>query len=204
MKIHSAEFVIGAAQPGQFPPSVLPEVAFVGKSNVGKSSLINTLLHRKSLVKTSATPGKTQQINFFEINGRFRFVDLPGYGFARAPKPVRDQWEWLIGEYLRDRACLRGTVLIVDARHKPSPLDVQMKGRLAATEFPIILAVNKMDKLNRSGQQSQLKVLRDALATGGDCVGFSAKTGEGRDPLWRLLRPLLDAGGGKSGEGSTL
>lgn len=192
MKIQSAEFLLGAAQPARFPRTMLPEVAFVGKSNVGKSSLINTLLRRKSLVKTSATPGKTQQINFFLINGAWRFVDLPGYGFAKVPPRVRQDWERLITTYLRERPCLRGVVLIVDARHDPSPLDVTMKAWLDEAAIPTVLAVNKMDKLNRTGQQRQLALLGRALAPEGEPVACSAQTGLGRDALWSRVRALLD------------
>ena len=171
---------------------MLPEVAFVGKSNVGKSSLINTLLGRKSLVKTSATPGKTQQINFFLINGAWRFVDLPGYGFAKVPPRVRQDWERLITTYLRERPCLRGVVLIVDARHDPSPLDLTMKAWLEEAAIPTVLVVNKMDKLKRAGQQRQLALLGGALAAEGEPVAFSAQTGLGRDALWSRVRGLLD------------
>ena len=117
MKIHSAEFVVGAVSPKQFPTPFLPEVAFLGKSNVGKSSLINTLLNRKRLVKTSGTPGKTREINFFLINGNFRFVDLPGYGFSRVAKSQKQHWQQLIESYLRNRTGLQGLVLILDARY---------------------------------------------------------------------------------------
>lgn len=192
MKIQSAEFLVGAAQPAQFPRTMLPEVAFVGKSNVGKSSLINTLLRRKSLVKTSSTPGKTQQINFFLINSIWRFVDLPGYGFAKVPPRVRQDWERLITTYLRERPCLRGVVMIVDARHDPSPLDVIMKAWLDEAAIPTVLAVNKMDKLKRAAQQRQLALLGLALAPEAEPVAFSAQNGLGRDALWSRLRALLD------------
>ncbi len=121
MKIVSAEFLISAVSPEQFPPPYVPEIAFLGKSNVGKSSLINVLLNRKHLVKTSGTPGKTRAINFFLINGRFRFVDLPGYGFAKGPEAERRAWKGLSESYLSGREALRGVVMIVDARHPAAP-----------------------------------------------------------------------------------
>ena len=163
MKIHSAEFITGAAAPGQFPPPVLPEVAFVGKSNVGKSSLINALLNRKHLVKTSATPGKTREINFFLINERFRFVDLPGYGFSRAPKSSKSGWEGLIRAYLGRRACLQGLVLILDARHPPSALDLTMPAMLEGLGLRFAAVANKTDKVKRAQLAPHLNELGRAL-----------------------------------------
>ena len=191
MKIHSAEFVIGAAAPGQFPPSYLPEVAFVGKSNVGKSSLINSLLMRKHLVKTSSTPGKTREINFFLINGGFRFVDLPGYGFSRAAKSKKAGWERLIEVYLRERGCLKGLVLILDARHPPTRLDMDMKGWLESAGLRFLMVANKTDKLSRSQLATKLAALLGALQTEAAPLPYSAKTRTGRDALWGRLNGWL-------------
>jgi GTP-binding protein len=198
MKINSAEFMIGAAAPGQFPPPFVPEVAFVGKSNVGKSSLINTLLNRKHLVKTSSTPGKTREINFFLINGGFRFVDLPGYGFSRAAKTKRDAWEGLIETYLTNRACLKGLVMILDIRHAPTALDQAMIAWLEEVGLRFVLVANKADKLSKSQLSRQVAALRknlsgSALSTGLSALPlpFSAKSRVGRDSLWGQLRGWL-------------
>jgi GTP-binding protein len=193
MKILSAEFVTGAAHPSQFPASLLPEVAFAGKSNVGKSSLINALLDRKHLVKTSSTPGKTREINFFLVNGAFFFVDLPGYGYAAAPKHVQRGWRPLLEAYLTGRVPLRGAVLIVDARHDPSPLDVQMKDFLMAHRVPILVVANKADKLSRGQVPGQLKTIARELELPEPPLAYSSKTGEGRDALWALLTAWLRA-----------
>jgi GTP-binding protein len=196
MKIDSAEFLQSAVSPRGFPPSFLPEVAFAGKSNVGKSSLINALLRRKHLVKTSSTPGKTQAINFFLINGRFRFVDLPGYGFAKVPLEVRRDWEGLIAGYLRGRTCLRGVVVILDARHDPGALDLQLKGWLDAAGLPALYVANKVDKLKRAQVSARLQALAAALALPELPIACSAVTGVGKPELWRALGEWLRAGQG--------
>lgn len=191
MKIHSAEFIEGAASPRQFPLPSLPEVAFVGKSNVGKSSLINRLLNRKKLVKTSATPGKTQQINFFLINESFRFVDLPGYGFAKVPQSLREAWDRLMDAYLQRRTGLQGVVFIIDGRHDPSPLDLEMNSWLRGLSVPMIVAINKTDKIKKAKLSRQLSQLGAAYCPGEAPITFSAKTGAGRDELWTRLQPWL-------------
>lgn len=193
MKVTAAEFVIGAASPGQFPPFVLPEVAFAGKSNVGKSSLLNTVLSRRKLVKTSAQPGKTQQINFFRINNAFHFVDLPGYGFARAPKAVREQWEGLMAAYLLHRPVLRGVVVILDARHAPSPLDAHMKALLDEAGVPALYVANKVDKLSRGRVAGQLQTIARHLGLEAPPLACSAQTGQGKAELWALLGEWLEA-----------
>ena len=192
MKINSAEFEIGAAFASQFPPPVLPEVAFAGKSNVGKSSLLNTLLQRKKLVKTSATPGKTQQINFFVINGRFRVVDLPGYGYAQAPKATQAGWARLVETYLTRRESLTGVVLIVDARHDPSPLDVQMKDWLESLGRPTLIVAGKVDKLKASQVASQLRRIQEVLRMDALPLAHSSRTGQGREEVWGLLGGWLE------------
>ena len=191
MKITQAEFVISAAEVHQFPNSLLPEVAFAGKSNVGKSSPINTLLARKNLVKTSATPGKTRMVNFFRINERWHFVDLPGYGFAKAPKEMRDTWEELVGGYLAQRNPLRGVVMIVDIRHTPGDLDQHMKHWLEARNLPFIVAANKADKLNRGQLVKHLGAVADALELAEPPLAFSAHTGLGKAELWGWILERL-------------
>lgn len=203
MKINSAEFMIGAAAPEQFPPPFLPEVAFVGKSNVGKSSLINTLLTRKALVKTSSTPGKTRQINFFLINNIFRFVDLPGYGFTRAGKSRTEGWEALIETYLGSRPCLKGLVMILDVRHAPSKLDLAMIDWLEHAGLRFVLAANKADKLSKSQLSRQLAAMKKDLKGPGTPLAFSAKSSLGKDALWShvagWLAEPLDEGAAPGG-----
>jgi len=191
MKIKSAEFIIGAASPGQFPSSSLPEVAFAGKSNVGKSSLINVLVNRKHLVKTSSTPGKTRQINFFLINEGFRLVDLPGYGFARAPKAEQMQWQALIETYLRQGEHLHGVVLIVDIRHDPGPLDQQMVAWLRAFNHPFLVVANKVDKLKRSQVARHLSRVQSVLGLEALPLGFSAHNGTGKSELSSAISKWL-------------
>lgn len=192
MKIVSAEFVIGAARAAQFPRSVLPEVAFAGKSNVGKSSLLNSLLARKRLVKASATPGKTQQINFFLVNGRFHAVDLPGYGYAAAPKAAQAGWARLVEGYLTAREALRGVVLIVDIRHDPGPLDMRMKAWLDQLGRAHVVVANKADKLTAVEAARRAARIAEAFSMPEPPLPYSARTGQGRDALWARLRPWLE------------
>ncbi len=192
MKVLSAEFIISAARAAQFPHSLLPEVAFAGKSNVGKSSLINSLLNRKHLVKTSATPGKTRQINFFSINGAFLLVDLPGYGYAAVSKREQAGWGGLVEQYVAQREPLRGLVLIVDARHEPGPLDVQMRQWLAARRVPHLVVANKADKLSRGQVQEHMQRIAQGLALPEPPLAFSSHSGAGRAELWARLRPWLE------------
>jgi GTP-binding protein len=187
MKIVSAEFMVSAAAAKQFPAPVLPEIAFLGKSNVGKSSLINALLNRKSLVKTSATPGKTRQVNFFLINGRFRFVDLPGYGFARVPKPERLAWQKLCESYLVGRSNLLGVVMIVDIRHVPAELDREMKAWLDHIGIRTVIVATKADKLSRSAIARAQQDVAAALALADPPPAVSAKSHLGRDVLWKKI-----------------
>lgn len=186
---------MGAASSRQFPTSFLPEVAFAGKSNVGKSSLINTLLNRKHLVKTSSTPGKTRQINFFLINGLFRLVDLPGYGYSKASKTEQAGWESLIEGYLRDGSFLRGVVLIIDARHAPSPLDGIMLDWLRSCQLPHLVVANKIDKLKRAQIGRQLAMFKEEMALEKVPLGFSAKTRAGRITLAAGIAKWIDGAG---------
>ena len=191
MKIVSAEFMVSAASAKQFPPPVLPEIAFLGKSNVGKSSLINALLNRKSLVKTSGTPGKTRQVNFFLINNRFRFVDLPGYGFARVPQPEREAWQELCESYLSARENLRGVVMILDIRHEPPQLDQEMKAWLDHMGLTTLVVANKADKLKRGELVRALKAAAEALGLPAPPLAVSAKSNLGRDVLWKQIGEWL-------------
>lgn len=191
-KIKSAEFVTSAVKRSQYPPEDLPEVAFGGRSNVGKSSLINCLLERKKLVRTSRTPGRTQTLNFFRINDGFRFVDLPGYGFAKVPEKIRAQWGPMVEAYLRKRKSLKGFVQIMDARHKPTSDDLQLWGWLAENGIPAVAVLTKCDKVKKSQRNGQLHQAAEALEVDArEIVFFSATTREGRDRLWERLLPWI-------------
>lgn len=170
-------------------------MAFAGKSNVGKSSLINSLLRRKGLVKTSGTPGKTRLINFFSINGRFLLVDLPGYGFAKVPLQVKAQWQALVSAYLLDRAETLGVVMILDARHPPTELDRVMKKMLDRAGLPCLMVANKVDKLKRSQLQLKLKSIAHDLRLSEIPLAYSASTHSGRPELWGRLEAWLTGGG---------
>ena len=192
MKIRSAEFILSASSPWQFPPPTLPEIAFAGRSNVGKSTLINSLLNRKKLVKTSSTPGKTQLINFFNINDKFHFVDLPGYGFAKVPENVRKQWQRLIESYLQERESLRNVVLIVDSRHGPTAQDRQLKEWLDYYERPVLIVASKVDKLKRGQIQKNLKIIRQDLALDATPLTHSSLEKGRREEIWKNLNPWLE------------
>ena len=192
MKIRSAEFILSASSPWQFPTPTLPEIAFAGRSNVGKSTLINSLLNRKKLVKTSSTPGKTQLINFFNINDKFHFVDLPGYGFAKVPENVRKQWQRLIESYLQERESLRNVVLIVDSRHGPTKQDRQLKEWLDYYERPVLIVASKVDKLKRGQIQKNLKIIRQDLALNKTPLAHSSLEKGRREEIWKNLNPWLE------------
>jgi GTP-binding protein len=194
MLIKSAEFVISAVRPQQYPAEELPEFAFAGRSNVGKSSLINTLVSRRKLVQTSSTPGKTRLINFFRVNDALMFVDLPGYGYARVSEEERLKWRPMIEKYLSSRENLKAVVLILDIRRKPNEEDAQLLNWLARREIAAVLVVTKTDKLSKTSQAKQLKIIAGALETDPDeLVLFSAKSRQGRDVLWRTLVDLATA-----------
>ena len=191
MKINSAEFITSAVTTTQYPPDTLPEVAFAGRSNVGKSSLINTLVNRKSLVKTSGRPGRTQTLNFFLINKQYRFVDLPGYGFAEVPLSVRAGWKGMVEGYLGARRSLRLVVLILDIRRVPGPDDASLMRWLEAAGKPFLAVLTKADKLSRNGQQTQYRLIREQLMlTQEEMIVFSAHTHQGR---LELLHCIMDA-----------
>ena len=193
MLIQSANFVAGATGLSNCPESPWPEIAFAGRSNVGKSSLINTLLNRKGLVRTSSTPGRTQMLNFFAVNEKLHFVDLPGYGFARAPRPVREKWRPMIQNYLGRRENLKAVVWLLDARREPSPEDLQFLDWLEEAARPTIPVVTKVDKLSRNELSRQLAGI--VRATGLDrevFTTFSSVTREGCAELWERIAAALD------------
>ncbi len=193
MKVLSAEFVLSAKEPAHYPPAVLPEIAFAGRSNVGKSSLINTLVKRKGLARTSNTPGRTQEINFFTVNNRFAFIDLPGYGYAKVPEKIRRNWGPMIETYLRERQTLRLVVLILDIRRDPSDEDHQLIEWLQHYRLPFLIALTKIDKVSRNQLvQRQRQIGEDlGLASITQPVSFSAKTGVGKDLLWREIKKAM-------------
>lgn len=194
MKILSAEFVLSAREPAHYPPASLPEVAFAGRSNVGKSSLINALLNRKGLARTSNTPGRTQEINFFRVNDRFNFVDLPGYGYAKVPEAIRRQWGPMVETYLRERGTLHLVLLILDVRRDPSPEDQQLIRWLSFYRVPFLLILTKRDKVsnNAFAQQRSRIAAKMALPPETPLMAFSARTGAGKEALWREIRRVLE------------
>ena len=193
MIIKSAEFVTSAVKTSQYPPEVLPEIAFAGRSNVGKSSLINTLVNRKRLVKTSSTPGRTQLINFFDINQNLTFVDLPGYGYARVPAAVRKKWGPMIETYLSTRQTLKGVVIIMDIRRLPREEEQNLIHWLAHYSIASILVLTKTDKLSKTKLIKQQAAIIKALAVvKEDVILFSAKTRRGKDAVWDAILTLAN------------
>ena len=193
MIIKSAEFVKSAAKPDQYPAGDLPEIAFAGRSNVGKSSLINTLLNRKQLVKTSSTPGRTQLVNFFLINKAFSFVDLPGYGYAKVPKSVQKTWGPMIEAYLSTRSNLKGVVLIMDLRRTPGAQEHSLIDWLHYYNLAIIMILTKADKLSKSNRIKQQLAIGKTLAVDVEnLILFSAKSRLGKEAVWSAIEQLLD------------
>ncbi|MFL2748955.1 MAG: ribosome biogenesis GTP-binding protein YihA/YsxC [bacterium] len=193
MKIKSAGLLESAAGANQFPELVMPEIAFAGRSNVGKSTLINSLLTRKKLVKTSSTPGKTRLINFFLINEIFCLVDLPGYGFAKVPTEMRESWRKLIETYLSRRDNLRGVVLIIDIRHGPTAQDRQLKSWLDFHRRPMLVVASKSDKLSPGKCASQLQKIKKDLELTQLPLPHSSLNKEGRGQIWKALDGWLSS-----------
>ena len=192
MIIRSAKFVCSAVTPGQYPPDDLPEVAFAGRSNVGKSSLINKILNRKKLVRTSKTPGRTQLLNFFEINELWRFVDLPGYGYAKVPIEVQKRWRPMVESYLTTRVNLRGMVWLLDIRREVSKEDLTLWDWLQAKQVTVIIVITKADKLSKNKRNKQAASIAKSLGRKAqELIQFSATSGEGKDEIWQELRQLL-------------
>ena len=193
MKITSTVFIKSCTEQTHFPKENIPEIAFVGRSNVGKSSLINSLVLRRDLVKTSSTPGKTQIINFFKINNAFNFVDLPGYGYAKAPKEIREKWGPMIEGYLSNRKELKAVVFILDIRHLPTGDDKKMKEWLDYYKIPAIYAATKADKIKPREIEYQIEKIKETLGLQEETaiLTFSAKTSMGREALWKRINGFI-------------
>jgi GTP-binding protein len=196
MKIRSVEYAGTIATPGGKPPGTLPQIAFSGRSNVGKSSLINTLLQRtrRKLAHVSSTPGKTQALNFYRVNDEFFLVDLPGYGYARVPEAMRKSWSELIEWYLSDSGQVKGVVHLVDSRHTPTRHDLWMVSYLGELRLPALVVLTKVDKLKKAERVTSVARALETLGVDeSQMVEFSAKTGEGRDQLLAAVSGLLHA-----------
>lgn len=198
LTVKSVEFLGGMASDGGWrPPPGLPEIAFAGRSNVGKSSLINRLVQRKKAARVSNTPGRTREINFFDVNGQFVLADLPGYGYARISKEQRAAWRPLIEGYLRGNPMLRGVVQLLDARHHPSDDDLQMLDFLASVGTPTIIVATKIDKLKTAERAARVEALaREAGIELDQIIPFSAVTNDGRDELAEAIVELVGRGEG--------
>ncbi|MGP4042634.1 ribosome biogenesis GTP-binding protein YihA/YsxC [Gracilibacillus sp. D59] len=189
MKVNKAEIVISAVSEKQYPSNRWPEIALSGRSNVGKSSFINKLINRKNLARTSSKPGKTQTLNFYNINDSFYFVDVPGYGYAKVSKKEREKWGKMMEEYFSLRDTLRLTVLIVDIRHKPTEDDVMMYNFLKYYEIPVLVVATKLDKIPKNKKATHIKRVIDTLELDPDdsVIPFSAETSEGKEDVWSYL-----------------
>lgn len=193
MRIQSVSFVTSAPALASCPPAEWPEIAFAGRSNVGKSSLINCLVNRRGLVRTSSTPGRTQLLNFFAINDQLYFVDLPGYGFARAPRVVREQWQPMVHGYLKGRSSLRAVVWLLDVRRDPSPEDLLFIDWLEAHEIPTIPVVTKVDKVSRNELHRRMTKIASMTGLAVELLTpFSVSTRQGHEELWELIAMALE------------
>jgi GTP-binding protein len=193
MNVQSVSFVTSAPSLASCPPIGWPEIAFAGRSNVGKSSLINCLVNRKGLVRTSSTPGRTQLLNFFAINEQLYFVDLPGYGFARAPRAVREQWQPMVHGYLKSRSCLRAVVWLLDVRRDPSPEDLQFLDWLEESEIPTIPVVTKVDKVSRNELARRMAKIANCTGLSAELfTPFSVLNKQGYTALWELISLALE------------
>jgi len=190
MKITSAEFLKSSFQEADWPVEQLPEIAFMGRSNVGKSSLINSLLSVRGLARTSSTPGRTQSLNFFLINRRFRFVDLPGFGYARVPKAIKASWGEMVSSYLAKREQLVLSIHIVDSRHEPTTLDLQLHEWLEHSAAPRLIVATKSDKLSNNELKQSLGRVKRVFSED-RVVAFSARTGRGGNEVWQAIENAL-------------
>ena len=190
MKIESAEFIKSAFDRSHWPTDGRPEISFLGRSNVGKSSLLNSLLQRKALARTSNTPGRTQSINFFLVNESFYFVDLPGYGYAKVSKSMKEDWGRMAGDYLGRREELRLCIQLVDSRHKPSKLDLQLREWLVVNQKNHIVVATKSDKLSSNELRKQMGLIETEMSES-RLISYSSQTGKGRDLVWSEITRSL-------------
>ena len=192
MKVQNVELTISAVSPAQYPNEGFPEIALSGRSNVGKSSLINTLINRKGLARTSSQPGKTQTLNFYNIESELYFVDVPGYGYAKVSKKDREKWGQMIERYFSDRPVLRGVISLVDGRHEPTELDCQMIDFLHYYDFPILVCATKMDKIPRGKWNRTESQIRKKLALNpqDEIVLFSSVTKAGKEEVWNWVEKM--------------
>jgi len=190
MKVTSTEFLKSSFSESDWPRSSLPEIAFMGRSNVGKSSLINSLLGVKGLARTSSTPGRTQSLNFFLINRKFQFVDLPGFGYARVPKAIKSGWGEMVSSYLAKRSQLVLSIHIVDSRHEPTKLDLQLHEWLEHSAKPRLIVATKSDKLSNNELKESLGRAKRVFSDD-RVIAFSAKNATGRDEVWRTIESAL-------------
>jgi len=192
VRITAARFEGAAARPGTGPAAGPPEIAIAGRSNVGKSSLLNAVLGRRGLARTSSTPGRTRQINFFLVNERFRLVDLPGYGFAVGPEAERRAWGPLVERYLRERETLCGVIVIVDLRRGLESEEIELLAFLADVGRPAALVATKADKLRRGAATTAIRKLEGTAGRAVPVIAFSSRTGDGRERFWEIVRTWLD------------
>lgn len=194
LQIHDVAFVRATSDPDWHPDPARPEIAFVGRSNVGKSSLLNTLCRRKKLAHTSKTPGKTRSINYFDVGGACYFVDLPGYGYAKRPVAERGRWGPMMESYLGDNERLAGVVSLIDGRHDPTDLDERMIEYLSSREIPTLVVLTKADKVGRGKRADRLERTAGRLGADPDqMVWFSSLTGEGRDEVFTAIAHLIES-----------
>lgn len=193
MKVTKAELMISAVGSKQYPPGQRPEIGLAGRSNVGKSSLINKLINRKRLAYTSQTPGKTQTLNFYLINDLFIFVDVPGYGYAKVPDKERQKWGEMIESYLTGRQQLQAVILIIDSRHPPTDDDVLMYNWLKYFSLPVIVVATKSDKVKKSRIRRHLQTITETLNIEADdpLICFSAETAAGKNELWQAVKSFI-------------
>ncbi|GEA95491.1 GTPase involved in ribosome 50S subunit assembly [Weissella viridescens] len=187
MEVHNVALTISAVRPEQYPKDGLPEIAFVGRSNVGKSSLTNTLINRKAFARTSSQPGKTQTLNFYRVEDEVYFVDVPGYGYAKVSRKEREKWGVMIETYLSQRQELKGVISLVDARHEPSEEDINMYNWLLYYEIPVLVVATKADKIARGKWNKAESVIKKALdfdPTVSDFQMFSSETKYGKEQVW--------------------
>jgi GTP-binding protein len=195
MKIKNVSLETVCGITSKLPDNPYPEVAFAGKSNVGKSSLINALMNRKSLARTSAQPGKTQTINFYNVNDELYFVDLPGYGYAKVSKEIKEKWGRMIERYLKQSKQLKAVFLLIDIRHEPSANDVSMYDWIISNGFEPIIIATKLDKINRSQIDKSIKMIRNKLSVrpGTQVIPFSALSKQGREDIYDVIDRVTEA-----------